>query len=187
MQCFIVVPCRMVKTLHIFLLVDGNLALTLQEPTCGLAMLIPDLVSLLILVKSTVKACSMTPDSHVRLVKDMLLMPVGPGQARLNLLQVRVPCALPRHVADLCTVEVGRLEARCQDYSLPVCLCQGHVLQGDISTVHMTANKSNPSQSWNLPQVTNHSHTAQLLWMTSPCVLAFCRQLVKACCQTPIQ
>ncbi len=81
----------MVKALHIFLLVDGNLPVTLQEPTAfDLAMLIPDLVSLLILVKSTLKACCLTPDSHVRLVKDMLLMPVGPGQARLNLLQVRL-------------------------------------------------------------------------------------------------
>ena len=99
------VSCRMVKALHIFLLVDANMALTLQtSAACDLAMLIPDLVSLLILIKSTLKACCLTPDSHVRLVKDMLLMPVGPGQARLNLLQVRLPCTLQLagHVPDLC-------------------------------------------------------------------------------------
>ncbi len=99
----VVVSCRMVKALHIFLLVDGNVTVTLQQPTaCDLAMLIPDVVSLLVLVKSTVKACSLTPDSHVGLVKDMLLVPVGPGQAKLNLIQVRLPCTLPGHVAGLC-------------------------------------------------------------------------------------
>ncbi len=99
----VVVSCRMVKALHIFLLVDGNVTVTLQQPTaCDLAMLIPDLVSLLVLVKSTMKACSLTTDSHVGLVKDMLLVPVGPGQAKLNLIQVRLPCTLPGHVAGLC-------------------------------------------------------------------------------------
>jgi len=85
-------------------------------------MLIPDLVSLLILVKSTLKACCLPHEGHVRLVKDMLLMPVGPGQARLNLLQVR-HFALHGHVADLFMIAVSALAASCQKYALPVCLC----------------------------------------------------------------
>ncbi len=146
------VSCRIVKALHIFLLVDGNLAAAHQKPAaCDLAMLIPDLVSLLILVKSTLKACCLPHEGHVRLVKDMLLMPVGPGQARLNLLQVR-HFALHGHVADLFMIAVGALAASCQKYvrSMPclsVCVCGCHVCQGQINSLHMTANKANLNQS----------------------------------------
>ena len=79
----------MVEALHIFLLVDGQSAGRHNTPfRTDLAMLVPDLMSLLILVKSTLKACCLPHEAHVSLVKDMLLVPISPGQARLNLLQV---------------------------------------------------------------------------------------------------
>ena len=80
----------MVEALHVFLLVDGKSA-NRHDTSFGqdLAVLVPDLMSLLILVKSTLKACCLPHEAHVSLVKEMVLVPVGPGQARLNLLQVR--------------------------------------------------------------------------------------------------
>ena len=63
-------------------------------------------MSLLILVKSTLKACCLPHEAHVSLVKEMVLVPVGPGQARLNLLQVRH--AIEVHV--LCVQEVHEVQ-----------------------------------------------------------------------------
>lgn len=80
----------MVKALHIFLLVDGQAAMRPdRSANSTLAVLIPDLVSLLVLVKSTLKACCLPQEGHTKLVKNMLLLPVGPGLNMLNLLQVR--------------------------------------------------------------------------------------------------
>ena len=74
----------MVKALHIFLLVDGQAA----EGQDTLAVLVPDVVSLLVLVKSTLKACRLPQEKHTQLATKMLLLPVGPGKPGLNLLQV---------------------------------------------------------------------------------------------------
>lgn len=95
----------MVKALHIFLLVDGQAGMG-QHRTAGteLAMLVPDLVSLLVLVKSTLKACCLPQEGHAKLVMSMLLAPTGPGLAKLNLLQVRLqsklhmPCIAVLHI-----------------------------------------------------------------------------------------
>lgn len=78
----------MVKALHVFWLVDGQAAME-QKAGGELAVMVPDLVSLLVLVKSTLKACSLPHEDHTMLVKNMLLLPVGPGTDMLNLLQVR--------------------------------------------------------------------------------------------------
>ena len=79
----------MVRALHVFLLVDGQAAMG-QNRTAhtDLAMLVPDLVSLLVLVKSTLKACCLRQEGHARLAKDMLLLPTGLGLPKPNLLQV---------------------------------------------------------------------------------------------------
>lgn len=75
----------MVKALHMSLLVNGQAAMRQGIP----AVLVSDLVSLLVLVKSTVKACCLPQEGHTQLVKDLLLLHRGPGLAMLNLLQVR--------------------------------------------------------------------------------------------------
>lgn len=54
-----------------------------------LAVLVPDVKSLLVLVKSTLKACCLSQEDHTKLVNKMLLTPVGPGKHMLNLLEVR--------------------------------------------------------------------------------------------------
>ena len=79
----------MVRALHVFLLVDGQAAMG-QNTTAHTepAMLVPDLVSLLVLVKSTLKACCLRQEGHAKLAVNMLLLPSGPGLAKLNLLQV---------------------------------------------------------------------------------------------------
>lgn len=92
-------PCSMVEALHIILLVDGKSANGHDAPSGqDLAVLVPDLMSLLILVKSTLKACCLPHEAHVSLVKEMILVPVGPGQTRLNLLQVsHMACILLKY------------------------------------------------------------------------------------------
>lgn len=111
----------MVQALHVFLLVDGKSAFRVHPTTAtDLAMLVPDVMSLLILVKSILKASCLPHEVHVRMVKDMLLVPVGPGQVRRNLLQVR-HFALHGHVADLSMVAVNALAPSCQEIGLLVC------------------------------------------------------------------
>ena len=86
----------MVKALHVFLLVDGDAVVRHQgEPPSHMQSRVGDLVSLLVLVKSAVKACCLPHEQHGQLVRNMLLLPVGPGTAMLNLLQVShmPPCA----------------------------------------------------------------------------------------------
>ncbi len=45
-----------------------------------------------------------------------------------------------------CVIAVSALVASSQKYALSVCLCQGHALQGNISTSHMAANKATSNQ-----------------------------------------
>lgn len=85
---FVSLHYSMVKALHIFLVVDGQAAMRQETPT----VLVPDVVSLLVLVKSTLKACCLPQEGHAQLVKDLLLLYRGPGTAMRNLLQVRHGC-----------------------------------------------------------------------------------------------
>ena len=88
--------CSMFKAFHIFLLVNGQAPIRQETP----AVLVPDVVSLLVLVKSTLKACCLPQEGHAQLVKDLLLLYRGSGVVMLNLLQVRHGCVLK----NLCVV-----------------------------------------------------------------------------------
>ena len=94
----------MVTALRVYHMVQCK-AVTQESQVAGgtEAILLSDLVNLLVLIKSTLKACCLPHENHVRMVKHMLLTPFGPGPMKLNCLQVTLlTCRWSRSYCSMC-------------------------------------------------------------------------------------